>query len=103
MNDADGSLGGIIAEREYEFRRANVEQTITLQVGTPEPDPQPGGDWRCSFFLKGLNDSAPTYAYGVDSLQALTLCIRRAEAELTWLGKQNNTELRWLGESALGL
>jgi hypothetical protein len=62
-----------IAERRLSVAD-DPRRELTLTIGHPEPDPLPGGDWRCPFQIVGL-DPAPQYAHGVDSLQALCIAI----------------------------
>lgn len=46
---------------------------MRVTIGAPEPDPLPGGNFRCAFQVIGLSDDSVHYSYGVDSLQALNL------------------------------
>lgn len=87
----------VIAERELEARnrRTGESRAVTVRIGQPRPDPEPGGDWACATQIEGLGDDAVTDAYGVDSMQALQLAMQllairlkndAPELQLTWLG-----------------
>lgn len=45
--------------------------TLVVSLGIPRPTPG-HDDWGCPFRLKGLGIDRVEYAYGIDSLQALT-------------------------------
>jgi hypothetical protein len=101
-------LGQVIAERRLEATSTTGRRReVVARIGTPRPDPEPPGDWLCPYQVTGLDDDAVTYAHGVDSLQALALCIRgtsialetrarRADVQLTWLGEPASSMLGWL-------
>ena len=40
-----------------------------------QPQPDPGGDWRCAFAVEGIGRSGPFETHGIDALQALTLAM----------------------------
>ena len=87
-----------IAERELQVhgQAAGAALRVVVRIGRPEPDPAPGGDWRCAFQITGLNDDAVMVAHGVDAVQALQLCIRLVGVQLEDL-QARGTPLRWLG------
>jgi hypothetical protein len=85
----------IAAEREFE--RTDDGSLVRLVLGRPEPDPAPGGDWRCRVWLVGRGIAVDQYAYGVDSLQALGLALEMARALL------RPGEVTWLRQADLGL
>ncbi len=47
-----------------------------------------------------LDDDAVTYVYGVDSLQALALCVRGLSLALETRAREADVRLTWLGEPA---
>jgi hypothetical protein len=61
-----------IAERELRLR-GPADRVVRLSIGSPEPDPVRGGNFRCPFQVVGLSDDSVHYAHGVDSFQALNL------------------------------
>lgn len=93
----------VIAERELEVRKAKAAEhvRVLVRIGKPEPDPKPGGDWRCAFQIIGADDDAVMFAHGVDSVQALQLCLQFVGIRLEDL-QARGTPLRWLGGKDLG-
>ena len=69
---------------------------IVVQIGIPERDPLPGGDFRVLAEIIGFDQAYSRYCHGVDALQAfLAACsivpralmmLAPAGAKLTWLG-----------------
>lgn len=47
---------------------------LTIEIGLPEPDPEPGGDFRCKVTIKAFK--IETFSFGVDQLQAHSLSIK---------------------------
>jgi hypothetical protein len=90
----------VIAERTYE--RAGAPGLVRLALGRPEPDPEPGGDWRCRMVIEGLGDVIDRHAYGVDALQALGLAFEMARAHLQ-PSPSHGPGVTWLGQADLGL
>lgn len=63
-----------IARAEFvAVKRGEANRNIEICVFHPEPDPESERDYRCRIEMKGLSESV--YAYGVDSLQALSLSL----------------------------
>lgn len=63
-----------IARAEFvAVKRGEASRNIEICVFHPEPDPESERDYRCRIEMKGLSESV--YAYGVDSLQALSLSL----------------------------
>ncbi len=85
-----------------EFERAGGGPPVRLLVARPEPDPAPGGDWRCRHVIVGLGAPVDAYAYGVDPLQALGLVLEMARAELEAASRAGE-RVTWLGGADLGL
>lgn len=69
-----------IATRVYE--RAGTQDLVRLLIGRPEPDPLPGGDWRCRIVIEGLDKPIDRWAFGVDAIQALGLAFEIARIQL---------------------
>lgn len=71
---------------------------LVVIIGQPEPDPEPGGDWRCAFQVVGI-DAAPRYAHGLDGLDALLNAVEAARDTLAASG----LNLSWAGEDGSGI
>jgi hypothetical protein len=93
----------LIAEREMEIRKTKSSDArrATVRIGKPEPDPAPGGDWRCAFQITGVDDDTVMFAHGVDAVQALQLCFQFIGVRLEDL-QARGTPLRWLSRKDLG-
>ena len=103
MPDAAPAQGlDAVVERTFERTGPEGTTSVRLALGRPEPDPEPGGDWRCRVVISGLGPRVDQFAYGVDSLQALALGLEMARAHLMHAPPAGGG-LRWLGESDLGL
>jgi hypothetical protein len=100
--DAD-AINEFIAERDLEIRKTKSgdARRATVRIGKPEPDPAPGGDWRCAFQITGVDDDAVMFAHGVDAVQSLQLCFQFIGIRLEDL-QARGTPLRWLGGKDLG-
>lgn len=96
-------INEVIAERELKVRKAKKGDPlrVMVRIGKPEPDPEPGGDWRCAFQITGLDDDAVVFAHGVDAVQALQLCLQLIGIRLEDL-QARGTPLRWFGVKDLG-
>lgn len=92
-------LSDVIAERELDVD-GGLERAI-VRIGTPEPDRHEGGDWRCRFQIIGLGDDSVLEVFGVDSIQALQLCLQIVEVVLT--DAQGTHRLQWVGGEGHGL
>ena len=57
-------------------------RVVLVTIGHPEPDPNPTGDWRCSFYIEGIDDSGPRVVHGADSLQALLIALEGVRKKL---------------------
>lgn len=96
-------LGAVIAERQLERRDAQgVEHEVKVLIGQPQPDPTPGGDWYCPFQILGLADDNVKAAFGVDAVQALTLCLQMIGAQLAHYRNIQGQKLTWLDQDSLG-
>ena len=66
---------------EYDAINASGELIkLNIEVGSPEPDPLPGGDFRCKVCIQALN--IDEFAYGVDALQAYCLSVKLLKIRL---------------------
>jgi hypothetical protein len=90
-------IGEVVAERALALNGA--EGAAILRIGKPFAHPE--GDWVCAFQITGVGDDAVYEAYGVDSLQALTLCLEMARIHLD--GLRRTHAITWLGDGDLGL
>ncbi len=56
---------------------------MTIRLYRPEPDPLPGGAFRCAFDITGLPEPVITRtAHGEDSYQALVLAMELIHVEI---------------------
>ncbi|HEX6373130.1 MAG TPA: hypothetical protein VF006_29675 [Longimicrobium sp.] len=90
-------LGEVFLEREYDVD--GREGAAVLRIGRPAEHPE--GDWYCPFQIAGLRDDEVYEACGVDSLQALSMCLQMARAQLQSYRKSH--QITWLGADGLGL
>lgn len=68
-----------VAERRLSVI-GDADRSVVVTIGTPCPDPE--GDWKCSFHVEGLDDSATRDAHGIDALDALLNAIAGARVVL---------------------
>ena len=90
-------VGEVVAERAFALDGA--EGAAMLRIGRPCAHSE--GDWACPFQITGAGDDAVYEAYGVDSLQALTLCLGMIRIHLAGLRQKH--AVTWLGDDDLGL
>lgn len=77
--------GEFIAMRTFEVRHQDGSMGIVrVEIGRPEKiDDSEGTDYQCAYRISGLGEEPrQRSAFGVDSLQALTLSIKMAAVEL---------------------
>jgi hypothetical protein len=93
----------LMAERRLSLRGDDgSEREVIVRLGRPEPDPTPGGAWRCRMEILGLpSGDLSRDVHGEDSLQALILALELAHIDLTHLPAA--TSLTWSGDPDLGL
>lgn len=100
-------LGEVVAQRQVDAVAADGSRSpVVLEIGTPRPDTMPGRsgeDWYCPRRILGLGDEAVTVSFGVDSLQALLLCVYSAKVRLAERADAASVRLDWLGVPDLGL
>jgi hypothetical protein len=92
-----------VVERTFERLGPSGAADVRLALGRPERDPAPGGDWRCRVVIDGLPHAVDRYAYGIDGLQALTLALVMAGADLRQARLPAGERLTFLGGPDLGL
>lgn len=100
------SLGEIIAERYFEAKdETGREREIIVRVGKPIPDSHPNanGDWCCPFEIVGFADHQMDAAFGVDSMQAIVLCLQKIIIKLNNQQKTEKIKLTWQGSGNLNL
>lgn len=99
-------LGEMIAERYLEAKdEAGEEHQIIVRIGKPIPDPHPdaSSDWCCPFEIVGFADNQMGATFGVDSMQALVLCLQRIIIKLNNQQKAEKIKLTWQGWENLSL
>jgi len=79
-----------LVERRYSVVD-DPNRIVIVTIGTPRLDPDPTGDWMCSFTA----DTTRGESHGVDSLQALQTAIEGVRAALDSLGL--SPKLVWVG------
>src|SRR5262245_17079877 len=72
------------------------DRVVVVTIGKPRPDPDPSGDWMCSFLVEGIPNARRLRAHGVDALQALLMAVEGVRAELVASG----LTLTWEGGEA---
>lgn len=98
------ALDEVIAKRNLEFRTPDgVIVPVSIRIGKPQADPNPGGAWRCSVQIEGFHDSLGTrWVSGEDSYQALLLAIEIVFVDVEGEVRRANLILT-SGEKELGL
>ena len=99
-------LGGVIADRTYQWQRGKSRGDLTVRIGAPGRDPRPGGDWLCPVQFSGMprGQGIPTgvvQIFGVDSVQALTLALGFVQTILAH--SASRLSITWLDSTDLGL
>ncbi len=82
-----------IAERRFSVVGEPAREVV-VTIGKPRPDPS--GDWRCSFRIRGISDDRRRVARGLDALQALLLAVEGAREALA----ASDLVLLWEGGEA---
>ena len=73
---------------------------VHVSIMQPVPD---GNDYRCAFQIRGLGEREINwYAMGVDSTQALILCLQSVGTRLYTSDAGKAGQLSWLGMKDLG-
>ncbi|HEX5724774.1 MAG TPA: hypothetical protein VFX98_04870 [Longimicrobiaceae bacterium] len=75
---------------------------ITVRIGKPHPDPEPGGGWGCPIQVVGLDDDEVVVAYGYDAVQALQLAMQMVGIRLAYPRTEEPVTLTWLDDPDLG-
>ncbi|MEU8774165.1 hypothetical protein [Streptomyces sp. NPDC048606] len=95
-------IGEIVARRDLRATAPDGSSfPVSLQVGTPRPDPTPGGDWVCPCRVEGLDGSSVSEIHGVDGLQALALAVDTVRIRLRHLAEAGNLTFVWGDEAGL--
>jgi hypothetical protein len=84
---------------EREFEVDGEEAAAVLRIGRPVEHPE--GDWNCPFQISGMGDDRIHEASGVDSLQALSMGLQMARAQLE--SYRRSHRITWLGGDDLGI
>ncbi len=76
-----------IAETKLYQKHLGRVRLFRIAIYAPEPDPLPGGDFRCRLFVTGIR---PRYVFGIDTFQALNLAfvLLRSDAKTLLARKQ---------------
>jgi hypothetical protein len=72
---------------------------ITVSIGTPERDPEPGGDFRVLVEISGFDEPYARHFHGVDAIQAMMMglwivpdlvrSLAGRGARVTWLSSEH--------------
>jgi hypothetical protein len=87
----------VIAERVF----TAGDNDVRLEVFRPEPDPR--GDYRCCYTLRGAGLERDFRGYGVDPMQALLLALANAHVDLLAFRRDAGIPITWLDMRDLGL
>ncbi len=93
-----------IARRVFDLELPGGDHTkATVTFFKPEPSPDEEG-YRCAFLVENFFDSDRLlYAWGIDSLGALTMALARAQASLWALNEQHLGTLTRDGTTELAI
>lgn len=89
-------LDNIIATRKLE--RSDGGEVL-VAISAPCPD---GEDYRCDYEIAGIGSVKRSYAYGVDSVQALVLALQKIGAFLYTSDEWSGGRLSWQGGAVEG-
>jgi hypothetical protein len=94
----------VIAERTLELKDPKgTVFSVVARLGKPQPDPNPGGAWRCPFQIEGILDSQGVrWISGEDSYQALILAIELVHVDIESAARRAKLVLP-SGQDDLGL
>ena len=93
----------VILERCLTLDTGQAVHAVTVRITRPEPDPLPGGAWRCGFSVEGIPNSEAIVkaSYGADPMQAAIMTLQHVRLELRLL-QADGLHLKWLGDVDLG-
>lgn len=74
---------------------------IVVTIGEPEPDPEPGGDFRCRLVISGFEKPYDHHFHGVDPIQALINAVWIVPDAVGMLSGRKG-RVTWLGTEGLG-
>lgn len=95
-------MTAVIAERKIDAISPDGRTgSITIQIGRPECDPNPGGDWYCPIYIRGMGRDGVRSFFGVDSLQALQFALGILDLEVRRFA--GTYRLSWIECANLGL
>ena len=93
----------MICERVLEHTSPDGRETdLEVKIYLPIEDSREGGDWECSFSIKGSEVDLQKTMYGVDSVQALMHAIMGIDAHLKNIAKTSKAKITWFGMDTLG-
>lgn len=103
MNSDSPQWNEVIAERRLVFVSPNeTENDVLVSFGKPQLVEE-GGPYYCPVRIVGLGPESVKAAYGEDSLQALMLAIRMANATLGHRAATRGGVLKWDSAEGTGL
>lgn len=88
--------------QKFEIERVlqNGEETVTVRLGMPRPNPGDPEEWLCAFQITGIGRGAVHLVSGVDGFAALLVALGTIAVHLQ--AAQRRHELAWFGMSDLG-
>jgi hypothetical protein len=78
-------IANLIAKRTL-IVAGDPARQVLVSIDRPEPDPDPSGDWTCTFRIEGISDPGPHVVHGADSLQALLIALEDVRKKLDTSG-----------------
>lgn len=90
-------LGKIIATRKFFLNNKEIHLSIGMPKKFSDSD-----DYYCPYIFKGIGSEEIKFAGGVDSLQALQLCIKAISYEFNYLDKEVKSKITWEAGSKEG-
>jgi hypothetical protein len=88
-------IGEIIAIRTL-FLANDPSRKVVIKMGKPQPSPDSlGDDYYCPYEISGPDTERRFYGAGVDAFQALELGLKMIGADLAFLNRKLDGQLRW--------
>ena len=90
------NIGEVIATRRLYVQDVEDSQTeITVQIGRPQPFPDPPDDYFVPYQILGIGTDDVRYATGVDAIQSLQLVMQVIGDDLAARGRRSGKTIVW--------
>lgn len=96
-------MRNVMVERELTAIVNGISKQVIVRIGKPVPVAYRGdplNHYECPYQITGLGRDAVHYICGLDSMQALVLCLQFIGTELE--RQKREMKLTWVGERNLG-